>query len=106
MADAAAVPFAVGTQGCRVELFGTARLAAGVREVILPLAATCSVGELVSMLAGVCPLLADAGIVDVSRGVAGEGYLFNRDGREFLTRCDLTVAPGDHLLLLSSAVGG
>ena len=106
MAETTAVLYSAGTDGCWVELFGPARLAAGIRDVIVPLPATTRVADLVRALAETCPALAEANILDVTGGVAGEGYVLNRNGREFLARPDMTVSPGDHLLLLSSAVGG
>ena len=106
MAEATAVLYADGTAGCWVELFGPARLAAGVRDVILPLPETTRVDALVAALADACPALAEGRILDVARGIAAEGYVLNRNGREFLHRPEMHVAPGDHVLVLSSAVGG
>ena len=88
-----------------MELFGPARLIGGVRDVILPLTGPTRLGDLVAALATLCPALAD-GVLDVPDGGAGDGYLINRNGRDFLLRPDAMVLPGDHLLLLSSAVGG
>ncbi len=106
MAEAtAAVLYDAGAAGCWVELFGPARLAAGIRDVILPLPAETRVDALVRALADACPALRE-GVLDVAGGIAGEGYILNRNGREFLSRPEMRVAPGDHLLLLSSAVGG
>jgi hypothetical protein len=105
VAEATAVYFSAGTAGCWVELFGPARLAAGVRDVILPLPEATRVDALVEALAQACPALAD-GVLDLAAGTAGEGYILNRNGREFLPRREMQVAPGDHVLLLSSAVGG
>ncbi len=106
MGETTAVLYAAGTEGCWVELFGPARLAAGIRDVIIPLQTTARVADVVQALAEACPALAEANILDVTRGVAGEGYVLNRNGREFLARPDMAVSPGDHLLLLSGAVGG
>jgi hypothetical protein len=105
VAEATAVFYTAGTAGCWVELFGPARLAAGVRDVILPLSVVTRVDALVAALAQACPALAE-GVLDVDAGTAGEGYILNRNGREFLPRREMQVAPGDHVLLLSSAVGG
>jgi molybdopterin converting factor small subunit len=105
VAEAIAVLYDAGTAGCWVELFGPARLAAGVRDVILPLPTVTRVDALVKALAHACPALAE-GVLDVTVGTAGEGYILNRNGREFLPRPDMVIAPGDHVLVLSSAVGG
>jgi hypothetical protein len=90
---------------CRVELFGPARLIGGVRDVVLPLAGPTRLDDLIAALAKSCPALAD-GVLDLADGSAGDGYLINRNGRDFLLRSDALVMAGDHLLLLSSAVGG
>jgi hypothetical protein len=56
--------------------------------------------------------LADAlpGLVGVAIDLEGQrllpGYLLNRGGRESLLSDEVTLDPGDHLLLLSADVGG
>jgi len=105
VAEATADVYSAGSTGCWVELFGPARLAAGVRDVILPLQTVTRVAALVEALAHACPSLAE-GVLDVTTGKAGDGYILNRNGREFLSRPEMEVAPGDHVLVMSSAVGG
>ncbi len=90
---------------CRVELFGVARVMAGVRDVTLDSDVTMTVGELLPALASQCPALVGP-VLDAERGGLLAGYVLNRDGREFLLDMDAKVAPNDCVLLLSSAAGG
>jgi hypothetical protein len=99
------VPREPSSLTCWVELFGTARFAAGIRDLVLPLSTPSTVCELVLRLAKECPALGDA-VLDLERGTVAEGYLLNRNGRDFLQGPGAIVQPGDHILVLSSAVGG
>jgi hypothetical protein len=59
----------------------------------------------VSALADAVPALVGVAIDENSERLA-PGYLLNRAGREPLLEDEVTLAPGDHLLLLSADVGG
>ena len=88
-----------------VELFGSARLLAGRREVEIAAPAHCTIRELVSSLTSVVPDL----VGDVVRkdGVGLEGsYLFNLNGVRFLEEEAVTLKAGDRVLLFSSQAGG
>jgi hypothetical protein len=90
---------------CVVELYGVARMLAGTRQVVLDLAAPVPLHAVVAALAERCPALCGP-VLDVRLGRVAEGYVLNRNGRDFLAATDLQVRPGDRLLLLSSAAGG
>ena len=90
---------------CLFELFGTARLAAGVRAITLEIDEPTRVGALLPRLVERCPALAGS-VVDVAKSCLAAGYVLNRNGRDFLTGPDALVEPGDRLLVLSSAAGG
>jgi hypothetical protein len=90
---------------CRFELLGTARLAAGVRSVDLPLDEPTPLRSLLPALAERCPVLAGS-VIDVEAGALTPGYVLNRNGRDFLKDADALIQPGDALLVLSSAAGG
>ena len=91
--------------GCRFELFGTARLTAGVRWLVLDMVEPATVRSLLPALIERCPALAGA-VVDLDRQAMAPGYVLNRNGRDFLTDADAMIYPGDDLLILSSAAGG
>jgi hypothetical protein len=91
--------------GCRFELFGTARIAAGVRWVDLELDMPTSLRLLLPILVERCPAVGGA-VVDLEGGTLAAGYVLNRNGRDFLKDADAVIQPGDDLLVLSSAAGG
>jgi molybdopterin converting factor small subunit len=88
-----------------VELYGVARLLAGEREVALPVAAGMTLGDLPGALAERLPALVGP-VLTPARDRLAEGYIFNRNGRDFLTDDATPVRPGDRLLLLASVAGG
>ena len=90
---------------CRVELYGSARLLAGERDLAVPVTPGMTLGDLVLMLAERLPELVGPVLAPERRGLA-EGYIFNRGGRDFLTDPAAPVRPGDRLLLLASIAGG
>lgn len=90
---------------CFVEFFGPARLLVPVREVSLPIGPEATVGAVVLALAERYPVLAGL-VLDLERRMPANGYIFNRNGRDFLAEPDSVVRPGDRLLLLASAAGG
>jgi molybdopterin converting factor small subunit len=90
---------------CRVELLGPARLVAGVKECAVELEGEVTVRALLPLLAARCPALVGP-VLDLERGTLVDGYVLNRNGRDFLADLDATIAPGDSLLLLASSAGG
>jgi len=90
---------------CTIELLGSARLHAGVREVTVELDGEIAVSDLVKALAARCPALVGV-VLDPGRGAAVEGYILNRNGRDFLIDMQSPIQHGDRLLLLSSSAGG
>ena len=90
---------------CQIDLFGTARLQAGVERVFVPVAPRGTLRDLVAALAEQAPGLV-GGVLDVEGQRLVDGYIFNRDGRDFLASLDAPVAPGERFLLLASVAGG
>ena len=88
-----------------VELLGPARLLAGAKEVAVKIPGACTLRQLVPALAERCPALVGP-VLDLERRALAEGYIVNRNGRDFLANAEAVVRPGDRLLLLSSAAGG
>jgi molybdopterin converting factor small subunit len=89
----------------RVELYGSAQLLAGRRDVEIAVAPGMTMADLVTALAERLPALAGVAL-DPARGTLADGFIFNRDGRDFLTDPTIEVRPGDRLLLLASVAGG
>ncbi len=90
---------------CTVELFGPARLAAGVKEIEVPLTEPTRLHRLLPRLAERCPSLVGTILRPDAAGLA-EGYQLNLNGRDFLGRRDATIQPGDRLLVIVSSAGG
>ena len=96
------VPVAV-----KVELFGIARMKAGVNAVTLSLDTAATVADLARELIHACPALVSA--VLLADGAIADGYVLNRNGLAFLPAepdALLQLADGDTLLLLSNQAGG
>lgn len=89
----------------KVELFGTARLAAGKRAVEVSLPTNANRRDFVSALAAACPQLIDH-VLRPDLTDLHEGYLLNRGGKNFLKGDILSVNPGDSLLIISNQAGG
>ena len=89
----------------KVEFFGTAKLATGIREVELVLPMETSRREFVRALADACPKLVDQ-VIREDLCDLQEGYVLNRNGLAFLAGDVVAVSPGDSLLILSSQAGG
>jgi molybdopterin converting factor small subunit len=94
-----------GPGECRVELYGSAQLLAGRRAVAVAVAPGMTLADLVTALAERLPALAGVAL-DPARGAPADGFIFNRNGRDFLTDLTIEVRPGDRLLLLASVAGG
>ena len=90
---------------CCIELFGLARLAAGVSKVLLPLRGPVTLSTAVSLLAKACPGLVGKAIRD-DGGALMDGYVLNFNGLSFVDDPSATISPGDRLLLLSDQAGG
>lgn len=88
-----------------VELLGLSRLMGRRETVELRVAPQGPLARVVTALAGAVPALVGIAI-DVHGDRLAPGYLLNRNGREPLLGENVTLAPGDHLLLLSAEVGG
>ncbi len=90
-----------------VELFGTARLKAGVSAVPLRIDPTATMAELSQALSRECPALLGNALTDT--GAIADGYALNRNGLAFLASdpdAFLHLESGDTLLLLSNQAGG
>lgn len=90
---------------CRVELYGTARLLAGQAAVQLDIGAGARLGDIVIRLGEQLPALVGP-VIDAARRGLMDGYIFNRNGRDFVTDPLTAVQPGDRLLLLAGIGGG
>ena len=89
----------------QVELFGVPRLRSGRREVGLALPREVSRQQVVCALAEACPALVGNALRE-DRSDLQEGYVFNHNGRSFIGGDNISLQPGDSLLLLSSQAGG
>lgn len=90
-----------------VELFGAARLKAGVSAVSLSVEPGATTSELARTLAHECPALVGNALSD--DGLIADGYALNRNGLEFLpadVASHLDLQAGDTILLLSNQAGG
>ena len=88
-----------------VELFGTARIASGRKRVRIDAPQKATVGDLVAVLAYVCPSLVGIALREDLSGLL-ESYTLNLNGTEFVERDELILQDGDTLLLFSSMAGG
>jgi hypothetical protein len=84
---------------------GTARLAAGVKEVVLEMSTATTVAQLVPEIAARCPSLVGS-VLDLERRALSPGHVLCRNGRDILVGPQATVQPGDRLILMSSLGGG
>ncbi len=89
----------------RIELFGSARLAVGQRQVSLGLPRTASVTEIAGALADAHPELVGKVIREDLSGLI-ESFTLNLNGNEFVDDGPLRLRAGDSLLLFSSQAGG
>lgn len=94
-----------------VELFGMARVRAGVSSISLEVGSQSPVAALLDGLAQKCPgLIGNALCLSDGGGITvADGYALNRNGLAFLppdVDAPLDWASGDSLLLLSNQAGG
>ena len=89
----------------RVELFGTARLAAGRKELSIEVIDEPSASEVVGAIAEACPALVGS-VVDESGTGLLESHVLNVNGTAFVDGERVSLSPGDRLLLFSSQAGG
>src|SRR5205085_2260542 len=68
---------------CYVELLGPARLAADTKQITIETQAAMTIPDLVAALAEACPALVGSAL-DVEGQRVGEGYILNRNGRDFI----------------------
>ena len=88
-----------------VELFGSARLLAGRREVEIAAPVCCSIRDLASALGTAVPALVGEVVREEGTGLE-ESYVFNLNGERFLEDNAVSLVPGDRVLLFSSQAGG
>ena len=89
----------------RVELFGKARLLTGLRRVEVTAPENPDPGEVVALLAHICPQLVGHVILE-DLGSLEASYTFNLNGTAFVGEEELRLTEGDSLLLFSSQAGG
>ncbi len=89
----------------RVELFGTARLAAGRRELAIELIGEPKAGDIVAAIAEACPALV-GNVIDESGTALLDSHVLNVNGTAFVDGDTISLSPGDRLLLFSSQAGG
>ena len=89
----------------RVELFGTARLAAGRRELTIEVEDEPRANDVVAAIAEACPALI-GGIIGEDGTELLESHVLNVNGTAFVDGGRLDIEPGDRLLLFSSQAGG
>lgn len=93
------------TVGVSIELFGTARIACGSRELQILAPKDTSICEIVEILARACPSLVGIALREDLAGLL-ESYTLNLNATEFVEGDELTLRNGDTLLLFSSLAGG
>src|SRR5262245_49740605 len=87
------------------ELYGVARVKAGVAEVEVALADGEDLSAALEALAARCPILAGE-VVTVQPAGITEGYALNLNGREFLRDLSRRPTAGDRVLVLAASAGG
>jgi molybdopterin converting factor small subunit len=89
----------------QVELFGTARLAAGRRGLTIEVVGDPKASDVVAAIAGACPALVGSVIGEDGTELL-ESHVLNVNGTAFVDGGRLDIGPGDRLLLFSSQAGG
>lgn len=91
--------------GITVELFGTARLKAGVQELELSVRSPVTVSNIMEAMANICPsLIGD--IISHDRSELVNSHILNLNGLSFVNSDPIDLKTGDKLLLFSSQAGG
>jgi molybdopterin-guanine dinucleotide biosynthesis protein A len=92
-----------GSVSCIVELFGVARLLAGVGEVPLTLGPGATLADAFDAVSRRFPSLMGSVIL---AGALAEGYACNVNGLEFVRSPAAPVRSGDRILIVSADAGG
>lgn len=94
----------------RIELFGTARTVCGRRHVDVELPEQVHVSGITAAIAEKCPELLGKVILEATAKDAARlqsSFVFNLNGVLFVDRKEeLSLKPGDTILLISSLAGG
>ncbi|MBI4523067.1 MAG: NTP transferase domain-containing protein [Deltaproteobacteria bacterium] len=90
---------------CTVELFGSARLLAKTRAITLPIPQRTTLSEVFAALAEKLPVLAGR-VIGSEEGTLLRGFACNLNGLEFVRNPQVTVVPGDRILIFSADAGG
>ena len=89
-----------------VELFGTARMACGQRQLAVQVPVHATVADIAAALAEICPALVGVALRDDLSGLLSS-YTLNLNATAFIADDDkLTLQDDDTLLLFSSQAGG
>ena len=88
-----------------MELFGTARLAAGRKELSIEVVDEPGASDVVAAIAEACPVLVGSVIDETGKGLL-ESHVLNVNGTAFVDGGRISLSPGDRLLLFSSQAGG
>ena len=88
-----------------IELFGTARMACGLRQIEARLPASASLADVAATLAKTCPQLVGVALRHDLSGLLSS-YTLNLNAIDFVEGDELTLEEGDTLLLFSSQAGG
>jgi molybdopterin converting factor small subunit len=88
----------------KVRLFGTARSAAGVTELVIDVPANSSEHELALVIQKSVPKLVGP-VIDLESGELKTSHTFNLNGVNFIDG-DVILRDGDEILLFSSQAGG
>lgn len=89
----------------KVELFGTARLAAGRSELAIEVGGAPTLEDVVGAIARACPALVGSVIDEDGTGLL-ESHVLNVNGTAFVDGGRLDIGREDRLLLFSSQAGG
>jgi hypothetical protein len=88
-----------------IELFGMSNEFADLRQVEVELEDEATLGQIVAALRMKAPAL-EGRIVRPGEDRLTNHYSFNVNGRFHIEEYDVKVHPGDHILLLTLALGG
>ena len=88
-----------------IELFGMSNEFASLRHVEVELHDDATLGEIVAALRAKAPAL-EGKIIRPGEDRLTSHYSFNVNGRFHIEEYDVKVHPGDHVLVLTFALGG